>query len=83
MIMGIHWTHLESVWSPSGPLEVPLLHKPVTGQELFFAVSYSKLALGFYFLIFPILGELKKHLNFLQTLILLGRRFNLILYSLK
>ena len=23
----------------------PLLHKPVTGQELFFAVSYSKLAL--------------------------------------
>ena len=24
----------------------PLLHKPVTGQELFFAVSYSKLALS-------------------------------------
>ena len=45
MIMGITWAHLESVWNPSGPLEVPLLHKPVTGQELSFAFSYSKLAL--------------------------------------
>ena len=43
MILGITWTHLESVWNPSRPSEVPLvLHKPVTGQELFFAVSYSK-----------------------------------------
>jgi hypothetical protein len=40
MIMAITWTHLESVWNPSGPSEVP-----VTGQELFFAVSYSKPAL--------------------------------------
>ena len=23
MIMGIAWTHLESVWNPSGPSEVP------------------------------------------------------------
>ena len=45
MIMGITWTHLDSVWNPSGPSEVPLLHKPVTGQELFFVVSYSKPAL--------------------------------------
>ena len=46
MSMGI--THLESVWNPSGPSEFrgPLLLKPVTGQELFFAVSYSKPALA-------------------------------------
>ena len=44
MIIGI--THLESVWNRLGPSEVPyLLHKPVTGQELFFAISYSKPAL--------------------------------------
>ena len=42
MFMGITWTHLESVWNPSGPL----LHKAVTDQELFFVVSYSKPALG-------------------------------------
>ena len=30
--------HLESS-------DVPLFHKPVTGQDFFFAVSYSKLAL--------------------------------------
>ena len=41
MVMGITWTHSESVWNPSGPL----LLKPVTGQELFFAISYSKPAL--------------------------------------
>ena len=38
MIMEIPWTLLESVWNPP-------LHKQVTGQELFFAVSYSKPAL--------------------------------------
>ena len=38
--MEITWAHLESVWNPSGPSEVPL-HKPVTGQELFCAVSYA------------------------------------------
>ena len=43
--MGITWTQLESVWSPSVPSEVPLLHRPVTGHELVFAVSYSKSAL--------------------------------------
>ena len=46
MIMGLTWTHLESLWNPSGPSEVPLLYKPVTGQELFFAISYSKPALN-------------------------------------
>ena len=40
--MGITWTHLESVWNPSGPSEVPYS----TNQELFFAVSYSKPALN-------------------------------------
>jgi hypothetical protein len=44
--MGIAQTHLESVWNPSGSSDRgPLLFKPVTGQELFFAVSYSKPAL--------------------------------------
>ena len=38
MSIGITWTHLESVWNPSGP--------SVTGQELFFAVSYSIPALN-------------------------------------
>ena len=52
MIMGITWTHLESVWNPSGPSEVPLLLKPVTGQELFFTVSYSKLALDIHYKLF-------------------------------
>ena len=42
MIRGITWTHIQSVWNHSGPL----FRKPVTGQELFFAVSYSKPALG-------------------------------------
>jgi hypothetical protein len=42
MIMGLTWTHLESLSNPSGPSEVPLLYEPVTGQELFFAISYSK-----------------------------------------
>ena len=47
MIMEITLTHLESVWNPSGPSEVPkVLLKPVTGQELVFAVSYSKPALA-------------------------------------
>ena len=41
MIMGRTWTHLESSKSFKGPL----LPKPVTGQEQFFAVSYSKPAL--------------------------------------
>ena len=50
MIMGITKTHLESVWNPSGPSEVPLLLKPVTGQELFSAVFYSKPALIKFFL---------------------------------
>ena len=46
MVMGITWTHLESDWNPSfRSFRVPQLHKPVTGQELFFAVSYSKPAL--------------------------------------
>ena len=48
MIMEITWTHLESVLNSSGPSnskssEVPYvqctLHKPVTGQEPFLAVS--------------------------------------------
>ena len=34
-----------SILYPSGPSEVPYFHKPVTGQELFLAVSYSKPAL--------------------------------------
>ena len=42
MIMGISWTHLEPVWNPSGPLEVPYS----TNQSgAIFAVSYSKPAL--------------------------------------
>ena len=42
----------ESKWSfrinsiPFKMFRGPLFHKPVTGQELFFAVSYSKLALA-------------------------------------
>ena len=38
--------HLGSVWYHSEPSEGPLFPKPVTGQELFLAVSYSKPALG-------------------------------------
>ena len=40
--------HLGSVWYHSEPSEGPygLFSKPVTGQELFFAVTYSKLALA-------------------------------------
>ena len=46
MIMAVTYTHLESVWNPSGPSEVPyLLLKLVTSQELFFVVSYIKPAL--------------------------------------
>ena len=48
-IMGITWTHLESdsriSLIPFRTFRGPLLHKPVTGQELFFNVSYSKLTL--------------------------------------
>ena len=47
MIRGITWTHkisLESFRSFRGPL----FHKPVTGQEFFFNVSYSKPALKEY-----------------------------------
>jgi hypothetical protein len=48
MIMGI--THLESVWNPSGPSEVPYSsNQYLTVQELFFAVSYSKPALEAFF----------------------------------
>ena len=36
LIRGIIWTHIQSVWNHSGP---------VTGQELFVAVSYSKRAI--------------------------------------
>ena len=45
--MGITWTHLESVWNPSNPSEIPVYstNQYIAGQELFFAVSYSKLAL--------------------------------------
>ena len=46
MIMGITWTHLKSVWNPSGSSDVPYSSKPITGQELFLAVSYSKPALA-------------------------------------
>ena len=35
-------THIQSVWNHLGPL----FRKPVTGQEVFFAVSYNKLALA-------------------------------------
>ena len=37
--------HLGSVWYHSEPSEGPNSPKPVTGQELFFAISYSKPAL--------------------------------------
>ena len=45
MTMGITQTHLESVWNPSGLSEVPI---PQTSNwsGTFFAVSYSKPALG-------------------------------------
>ena len=46
MIMGITWTHLESVLESFRSFRGPLLHKPLTGQELFFAISYSKPALA-------------------------------------
>ena len=40
-----HGNNLGSFRISSGPSEVPLLLKPVTGQEMFLAVSYSKPAL--------------------------------------
>ena len=43
--MRITLTHLKSVWNLLGPSEVPYSTKQVTGQELFFAVSFSKLVL--------------------------------------
>ena len=46
MISGITWTHIQSVWNHSGSSEGPYSTKPVTGQELFFAVSYNKPALA-------------------------------------
>ena len=46
MIRGIIWTHIQSISSESfRSFRGPLFRKPVTGQELFFAASYSKQAL--------------------------------------
>ena len=46
MIRGIIWTHIKSINLESfSSFRGALFCKPVTGQELFFAVSYSKLAL--------------------------------------
>ena len=44
MIGGITWTHTISLESFRS-FRVPLFYKPVTGEELFLAVSYSKPAL--------------------------------------
>ena len=46
--------HPGSIFYHSKSSEVPIFHKSVTGQELFFAVSYSK----------PALPYLKKSINF-------------------
>ena len=45
MVRGITWTHIQSILDTLRSFRGPLFCKPVTGQELFFAVSYSKPAL--------------------------------------
>jgi hypothetical protein len=50
LIVDDHWNNLDPFrisLESFGFFKAPLLHKPVTGQELFFAVSYSKLALAY------------------------------------
>ncbi len=45
LILDDHWNNLESFrtsFEPFRSVRGPLLLKPVIGQELFFAVSYSK-----------------------------------------
>ena len=63
MIREITWTHIQSVWNHSGPSEVPsLFRKPVAGQELFFAASYSKPALALYLLPMSLAPNFEKNI---------------------
>ena len=51
LILDGHWNNLDSFrisFESFRSFRGPLLLKPVTGQELFFAVSYSKPALMIY-----------------------------------
>ena len=66
MIRGIPWTHIQSVWNHSGPSEVPYSAKPVTGQELFFAVSYSKPALIILFRYLAFINSTEKSAIFIS-----------------
>ena len=47
MISGITWTHIQSFWNHSGPLEVPYSANS-NWSGIFFPVSYSKLALAWF-----------------------------------
>ena len=68
--MGITWTHLESVWNPSGPSEVPTLQTSNWSGTIFCRFLQQTGSSGIYF--FRQIQSQKSSLEiFWQTVILL------------